>query len=84
MAGKPVELVSYSGGSERKSYINDPRNYWVFGLCPSSGILKNATFRKLDPFPSSGERVGTPALLSLSINGPVVPKPLNISVSLFR
>jgi hypothetical protein len=31
------------------------QDYWVFGLCPSSGILKtqkNTTFRKLDLFPS--------------------------------
>jgi hypothetical protein len=32
------------------------QNYWVFGLCPSSGILKSK-FRKLDLFPSSGEGV---------------------------
>jgi hypothetical protein len=41
-------------------------NNWVFGLCPSSGILeiKNTTFRKLDLFPSSGERDReTPTLL---------------------
>jgi hypothetical protein len=31
------------------------RDYWVLGLCPSSVILKNITFRKLDLFPSSGE-----------------------------
>jgi hypothetical protein len=31
---------------------------WVFGLFPSSGILKNAVFLKLDLFPSSGEEVG--------------------------
>jgi hypothetical protein len=35
-------------------------NCWVFGLCPSSNILKNekaknTTFRKLDLLPSSGE-----------------------------
>jgi hypothetical protein len=29
-----------------------------FALCPSFDILKNITFRKLDLFPSSGERVG--------------------------
>jgi hypothetical protein len=33
------------------------QDYWVFGLCPSSGILKSK-FWKLDLFPSSGERVG--------------------------
>jgi hypothetical protein len=27
------------------------QNYWAFGLCPPSGILKNTTFRKLDVFP---------------------------------
>jgi hypothetical protein len=31
------------------------QKYWVFGLFPSSGILENTTFRKLDLFPSSGE-----------------------------
>jgi hypothetical protein len=33
-------------------------DYWVFALCPSSGILQNTMFRKLDLFPSSGEGVG--------------------------
>jgi hypothetical protein len=32
--------------------------YWVFGLCPFSDNLNNTMFRKLDLFPSSGERVG--------------------------
>jgi hypothetical protein len=36
------------------------QRYWVFGLYPSSWLLKNklrnnTTFRKLDLFPSSGE-----------------------------
>jgi hypothetical protein len=31
------------------------QNYWEFGLWPSSGILKNTTFRELNLFPSSGE-----------------------------
>jgi hypothetical protein len=34
------------------------RVYWVFGLCPSSGILKIKIFQKLDLFPSSGEEMG--------------------------
>jgi hypothetical protein len=34
------------------------QNYWVFGLSPSSGILENTTFRKLDLFPSSDEGGG--------------------------
>jgi hypothetical protein len=37
-------------------------DYWDFGRCPSSGILKNTTFRKLDLLPSSGEGVETPTL----------------------
>jgi hypothetical protein len=38
--------------------VCNTQNYWVFSLCPSSGILetrKHITFRKLDHFPSSGE-----------------------------
>jgi hypothetical protein len=34
------------------------RSYWVYALCPSSGVIANTTFRKLDIFPSSGEEVG--------------------------
>jgi hypothetical protein len=29
------------------------RDYWIFGLSPSPGIVKNTAFRKLDVFPSS-------------------------------
>jgi hypothetical protein len=42
------------------------KDFRVFGLFPSSGILKtqkNTTFRKLDLFPSSGEGWETPTLL---------------------
>jgi hypothetical protein len=40
------------------------QRHWISGLCPSSIILKNKTmFRKLDLFPSSGERRETPTLL---------------------
>jgi hypothetical protein len=35
--------------------VYNTQNYWVFGLWPSSGILENTTFRKLDLFSSSGE-----------------------------
>jgi hypothetical protein len=35
--------------------VYNTQNYWVFGLFPSSSILENTTFRKLDLFPSSGE-----------------------------
>jgi hypothetical protein len=43
--------------------VSNTRNYGVFGLCPSSGILKNTTFRQLDLFPSSAERWETATLL---------------------
>jgi hypothetical protein len=40
--------------------VYNTQNYWVFGLFPSSGILENTTFRKLDLFPSSyGRRTPT-------------------------
>jgi hypothetical protein len=35
-------------------YHSGIRICWLFGPCPSSGIVKNTTFRKLDLFPSSG------------------------------
>jgi hypothetical protein len=31
---------------------------FLFGLCPSSSILKNTRFRELDLFTSSGEEMG--------------------------
>lgn len=34
------------------------RDYWVFGLCTLSGILRSTIFWKLDLFPTSGESVG--------------------------
>jgi hypothetical protein len=37
---------------------NISQDYWVFGLCPKSGILKNTTFWKLVLFPPSAERLG--------------------------
>jgi hypothetical protein len=37
--------------------VYNTRDCWVFGFCPSSGMLKNITFRKLDLFLSSGEGV---------------------------
>jgi hypothetical protein len=43
--------------SSNVSYVNT-QNYRVFGPFPSSGILENTTFRKLDLFPSSGEGGG--------------------------
>jgi hypothetical protein len=44
------------------------QNYWVFVLCPSSGILKTrkyTIFRKLDLFPFSGEGGDTYSVGSL-------------------
>jgi hypothetical protein len=40
--------------------VYDTQDYWGFGLRPSSGILKNRMFLKvdLDLFPSSGEEEG--------------------------
>jgi hypothetical protein len=38
--------------------VYNTQNYWVFGFFPSSGILDNTTFRKLDLFPSSDEGGG--------------------------
>jgi hypothetical protein len=38
--------------------VYNTQNYRVWGLFPSSGILENMTFRKLDLFPSSGEGGG--------------------------
>jgi hypothetical protein len=38
--------------------VYNTQNYSVFGFCPSSGILKNTVFWKLDLFLFSEERVG--------------------------
>jgi hypothetical protein len=38
--------------------VHNTQSYWVFRLFPTSGILENTTFRKLDLFPSSGEGGG--------------------------
>jgi hypothetical protein len=46
--------------------VGNAQYYRIFGLCPSSGILKtekNTMFRKLDLFPSSSEIWETPTLL---------------------
>jgi hypothetical protein len=37
---------------------NISQDYWVFGLCPWSDVLKKTTFPKLDLFPPSDERLG--------------------------
>jgi hypothetical protein len=43
--------------------VYNTRDCWVFGPSPSSGILKNTTFRKLDLFLSSGDGWETPTQL---------------------
>jgi hypothetical protein len=43
--------------------VYNTQDYWVFGLCPSFGILKNTKFWKVDLFQSSGEGWETPTLL---------------------
>jgi hypothetical protein len=49
--------------------VYSTQNYWVFGLCPSSGILKleNTTFSNLDLFLSSGEGEDTYSVRSLEV-----------------
>jgi hypothetical protein len=42
---------------------NWSRKNYVFGLCPSSNVSKNTTFRKLHQFPSSGKITGARILL---------------------
>jgi hypothetical protein len=42
--------------------VYNTQNHWVLGLCPSSGILENTMFRKLDLLPPShdeGEKTPT-------------------------
>jgi hypothetical protein len=43
--------------------VYNTQDYWVFGLCQSSGIQMNTEFRNLDLFPPSGEGWETPTLL---------------------
>jgi hypothetical protein len=52
------EIIFFFRFSFLKSTYFRTQNYWVFGPFPSSGILENKTFRKLDLFPSSGEGGG--------------------------
>jgi hypothetical protein len=48
------------------------RDCWIFGLCPSFGIIKNTPFRKLNLFPFLGEGWET-----LSLLGPLEGTNLN-------
>jgi hypothetical protein len=61
----PRKLLFYDGSITESNVRNTVtpnkqklQNYWGFGLFPSSGILENTKFRKLDLFPSSGEGGG--------------------------
>jgi hypothetical protein len=66
--------------------LYDTQKYWGSGLCPSSGILENTTFRKIDLFPSSGEIREIPTLLvPLERARPAYePIPYNNSITLNR
>jgi hypothetical protein len=46
--------------------VYDTQNHWVYGHCPSPGILNNkkTEFRKLVLFPSCGKGEKTPTLLN--------------------
>jgi hypothetical protein len=51
--------------------VYNTQDYWAFGLCPSSGILNNTMFPKVDLFLSSG--VGMRGTYSLgSLTGPAI------------
>jgi hypothetical protein len=52
-------------GRNYRTGLHFTHDYWVFGHWPSSGILKNTTYWKLDLFPSSGKVWETPTLLGL-------------------
>jgi hypothetical protein len=54
-------------------------DYGVFGLYPSSDVLKDTTFRKLDLFPSSGEGLEIPTLL-----GPLERANLNHCIKIHK
>jgi hypothetical protein len=56
MAGLYALLKTHHSCISVLMMVYNTQNYWVFGLCPSSGILnlENTAFRKLDLFPSSG------------------------------
>jgi hypothetical protein len=57
--------------TERRVNGNPIKGYLVSGYCPSSGSLKNTTFRKHYPLPSSGEGVGDDQWFRLVLsNGP--------------
>jgi hypothetical protein len=50
-----AEFLYVKVGGTNSTYYRD---YWVFGLRPSSSIVNNKMFLKLDRFPSAGEGVG--------------------------
>jgi hypothetical protein len=59
--GEVLGIVGVDAGVIDRLFIDFFGDYWVLGLCASSGIRKNVentTFRKLYLFPSSGEGMG--------------------------
>jgi hypothetical protein len=65
MKTKEYTLDAHQGDSEVFWRWCMTQDYWVFGLCPSSGILKKhkkTMFRKLEMFPSSDDGWETPTL----------------------
>jgi hypothetical protein len=61
--------VGTDGPAPKCSEYYSSKNYWIFGLFLSSGILENTTFLKLDLFPSSD--VFLPHLHLRTETGPV-------------
>jgi hypothetical protein len=50
-------IMMHNWSHIKKQNLEQFWDYLVFGLCPSSNILKNTTFKKLELFPSSGDVV---------------------------
>jgi hypothetical protein len=59
--------------------VYNTRDYWVFGLHPSCGILKNTTFRKLNLFPSLVYGVADPCSVDSVRNS--YPQLLDLSLA---
>jgi hypothetical protein len=53
-----LNQVSIQVDSKGSDDVHNTRDYWVFGFCASSRIIKNTAFRKLYFFPSSSEVAG--------------------------
>jgi hypothetical protein len=53
-----MDLINFITFIGNKLMVFLGGDYWVFGLCPLSSILKNTIFEKLHLFSSSGEAMG--------------------------